>query len=123
MRFVMNKDQSIDVGLTYNNINSNNNSFTVMGRFNNKIGQAGAVTTSWGIGLSLTSGKQAGADITVIGLVGSVSAGYMILENVEIYGNVNLLALTNTNAGGTSTTSYNLITGSGNCYSGIRVYL
>lgn len=122
MRFVLNRDQSIDVGLTYNNTNSNNNSITVMGRLNNKIGQVGAVTTSWGAALTLTSGK-AGVDFTVIGLVGSVSAGYMILENVEIYGNINLLALANTSAGGTSTTSYNLITGSGNCYSGIRVYL
>jgi hypothetical protein len=123
MRFMMNRDQAVDVGFTYNNTNSANNNIFLWGRLNNKIGQVGAITTSWGAALSLWSGKQAGADCTILGLGGSVSAAYMILDNVEIYGNVNLLGLMNTSLAGASTTSYSMITGSGNCYSGIRVYL
>jgi len=123
MRFIMNRDQAVDVGFTYNNTNSANNNIFLWGRLNNKIGQVGAITTSWGAALSLWSGKQAGADCTILGLAGSVSAAYMILDNVEIYGNVNLLGLMNTSLAGASTTSYSMITGSGNCYSGIRVYL
>jgi hypothetical protein len=123
MRFLMNRDQSMDVGLTYNNTNAANNNFFVWGRLNNKIGKVGSVATGWDAGVSLWSGKQAGADCTVIGLGGGVSAAYMILDNVEIYGNVVLLRIMSTNLAGASTTSYSLITGSGNCYSGIRVYL
>lgn len=123
MRFLMNQSQAIDVGLTYNNTNSANNNFFVWGRMNNKIGKVGAVATAWDAGVSLWSGKTAGADCTVIGLGGGVSAAYMILDNVEIYGNVVLIRVMSTNLAGASTTSYSAITGSGNCYSGIRVYL
>jgi len=123
MRFTMSDSQSADVGLSYVNTNAANNTLGVWGRLNNKIADLGDITTSWGALLSLSTGKQAAADCTIIDLIGSVTADYMISKSVAIYGTINLVSVTSTNVAGAATTSYTALTGSGNAYSGIRVYL
>ena len=127
LRIGLNPNQSIDVGAYYNSINDS--AFTdlqLWGRFNSVIAKMGKVTTSWAGVLGLRSDKglsNFGADTTTIALRGLLGAEYDIVENVTIYGNVNLLTLNSASSGGASATTFTLLTGNALIYTGIVVSL
>ncbi|NQT29249.1 MAG: hypothetical protein HQ596_01625 [Candidatus Saganbacteria bacterium] len=124
LRFAISENQAIDVGADYASLsNSSTTQLDIWGRFNHKIAEIGAVTASWAGTIGARAAHTSAADTTTITLIGLVSASYPIAENLVIYGNLNLFSLASASSGGTSTTSYALIWGDTNVYSGVRVLL
>lgn len=124
MGFQLNENQRVDVGLMY--ISNNDGATTnlgIFGRFDNKIAEVDKLNLSWAGQLGITSAAAAGATTTTIVLTGLLSAEYKITDVVALYGNIYLLTLQSVGAGGASATSFGVLTGDGQAYSGIRIYI
>ncbi|MFA5839269.1 MAG: hypothetical protein WC890_01270 [Candidatus Margulisiibacteriota bacterium] len=121
--FALNDSQAVDVGLSYVNANSNNNGITAWGRLDNKIADFGSVTTNWGVGLALQSGKTAGQDFNTITLNGILGVEYAFTSILSVYGNVNVLTLSSQTLAGNSSTAYSVLTGDNLLYTGFKVRL
>jgi len=121
--FKLNDNQTVDVGLTYWSLNDGaTTDLALVGRFENKITEIGKVKLNWSGTLGIIS-DNAGATTTILALIGAVGAEYKIADALSIYGNIDLINFQNTSGGGASSTSYFLLNGNGNAYSGMRVYI
>ncbi|MBN2057456.1 MAG: hypothetical protein JW782_01495 [Candidatus Saganbacteria bacterium] len=119
--------QALDVGLGYTSTNDGNNTnLNLFGKYTQNIVEAKNVKLNWSGTLGLASTKQAAgvasATWTTISLIGSLGAEYMINDVIAIYGDIDLLMLQSMSGDVTGTNIW-LVTGSGNCYSGIRIYI
>jgi len=120
--FKLNDNQTIDVGLTFQS--ENDGAITdlgIVGRLENKISEIGKVKLNWSGMLGIRS-RNTGASTTTLVLIGAVGAEYKIADNFSIYGNIDLLRLEN-KSGATTGTSFYILSGNTQAYSGMRVYL
>ncbi len=125
--FRLNKNQVIDVGLSYNSQNDGDaTNLTFLGRFENKIADVKKLKLSWAGQLTFGSAKTtfAGASTTTttITLAGLVGAEYKITDALGFYGYLNLLNYQTVSNGG-SAASYWLLTGPALAYTGFKIYL
>ena len=114
--------QAIDVGLGYTS--TNNGTFTnllLFGKYTQNIATVKNVKLNFSGTLGINSANT-GVSTTTLGLVGSVGAEYMIADNISIYGDIDLLTIQSMSGAATGTNMF-LVTGDGNAYSGIRIYI
>jgi hypothetical protein len=122
--FQLNDSQTVDVGLTYASMNNGNQTgLGLVGRFESVIMKIKNLKLNWSGILGIISVNNAGASSTTLQLQGGVGAEYMITDAFSVYGNIDILTLQNTSAGGTSTSNFMILTGNGNAYSGLRIYI
>lgn len=124
LKLAMSKDMSLDLGVNYTQTAANSSTITLMGRLNNKLFSISKTANAiWGGSLVLASASAAGVGTTTITLNGFVGAEAAISSNISIFSLVNVIGLSQTSTGGTSTTLINALTGSAISYSGLTLYL
>jgi hypothetical protein len=124
MGWQLSPTQAIDVGLTYLSINDGAaTTLGLGGKYTQVLTEVNKLKLGFSGMLGINSAGGTGlTSTTTITLIGGVGAEYMIAEAVGIYGEIDLLTIQSMSGGATGTNIF-MVTGDGNCYSGIRIYI
>ena len=120
--FQLNENQTVDIGATYRSLSDGDTTILgIIGRLENKITEIGKIKLSWAGVLGIIS-VNAAANSTTLVLAGSVGAEYKISDAFGIYGNVDILNYQSV-SGDITRTDLFILNGSGNAYTGMRIYI
>jgi len=114
--FPINDTQMVDIGATYSSTNNGGTTnLQLLGKLENKIMTLDATKVFWAgqLGINSTGGAST---IRIDGLVG---AEYKVAKNLGVYGNIYLFSLSSASGN----TSFSLLSGDANVYTGMRIYL
>ncbi|OGC06691.1 hypothetical protein A2230_01485 [candidate division WOR-1 bacterium RIFOXYA2_FULL_36_21] len=127
LRLEFGSGKALDLGATYTDNTAGGAANTTLGalvRFSSVFMPVGnSVDVYWGLSANITSRNNAGVTTTPITVSGFLGAESMLSSNVGVFGDLNLINFTSTSAGGTSTSTYSLLTASTIATLGIVLYL
>jgi len=114
--FQLNENQMVDLGARYSSTNNGGTTnLWLLAKLENKIMAMDTTKLFWAGQIAVNST----AGTSTLWLDGIVGAEYKINKNLGVYGNIYLFTLSS----GSGASSFWLLTGDANVYTGMRIYL